>query len=133
MYKLRKLHKNDEGQSLVEFALVLPVLLFIILGMIEFGWILNAEISMTSAAREGARIAIVTRINPDGKVQEAVENALEETGIYDVKGEYVKLPFDTINNINNVVVTASGTIDPIVGLFLKGPQTIDAKATMRVE
>ena len=43
------------GQSLVEFALVLVPLLMLILGVIQFGLIFNSYVTMTNAAREGAR------------------------------------------------------------------------------
>jgi Flp pilus assembly protein TadG len=43
------------GQSLVEFALVLVPLLVLVLGIIQFGLIFNSYVTMTNAAREGAR------------------------------------------------------------------------------
>ena len=45
----------DRGASAVEFALVLPVLLIIVFGVIDFGRMLNAQITLTEAAREGSR------------------------------------------------------------------------------
>jgi Flp pilus assembly protein TadG len=47
----------------VEFALLLPVLLFLIFGLIDFGRALNAQITLTQAAREGARLAALGRSN----------------------------------------------------------------------
>ncbi len=47
----------DRGVVAVEFALVVPVLLLIVFGIIDFGRALNAQISLTGAAREGARLA----------------------------------------------------------------------------
>ena len=43
------------GQSLVEFALVLIPLMLLILGVVQFGLIFNTYVTMTNAAREGAR------------------------------------------------------------------------------
>lgn len=48
---------GDRGSVAVEFALLLPVLLLIVFGVIDFGRALNAEITLTQAAREGARLA----------------------------------------------------------------------------
>jgi Flp pilus assembly protein TadG len=45
----------DRGQSLVEFALVLVPLFVILLGIIQFGFVFNAYVTITNAAREGAR------------------------------------------------------------------------------
>jgi Flp pilus assembly protein TadG len=49
----------SRGQSLVEFALVLPLLLLILLGIIQFGFIFNTQVTITNAAREGARAATI--------------------------------------------------------------------------
>lgn len=46
---------RDRGAAAVEFALVLPVLLILVFGIIDFGRMLNAQITLTEAAREGAR------------------------------------------------------------------------------
>lgn len=47
------------GQALVEFALILPVLLVIIMGILEFGRAWNMKQVLTDASREGARVAVV--------------------------------------------------------------------------
>jgi Flp pilus assembly protein TadG len=47
---------RDRGATAVEFALVLPLLLLLVCGIIDFGRALNAQISLTEAAREGARL-----------------------------------------------------------------------------
>ena len=56
---LAKLKSSQKGQALVEFALVLPVLLILVLGSIDAGWLLYAKISTASAAREAARAVAV--------------------------------------------------------------------------
>lgn len=47
----------DRGAAAVELALVLPVLLLLLFGIIDFGRMLNAQITLTEATREGARAA----------------------------------------------------------------------------
>jgi Flp pilus assembly protein TadG len=47
---------RDRGAAAVEFALLLPLLLLIVFGLIDFGRALNAQITLTQAAREGARL-----------------------------------------------------------------------------
>jgi Flp pilus assembly protein TadG len=47
--------RDDRGAAMVEFAIVLPVLLLILLGIIEFGRAYNTQVSIQAAAREGAR------------------------------------------------------------------------------
>ncbi|MGZ8705721.1 MAG: TadE/TadG family type IV pilus assembly protein [Aeromicrobium sp.] len=51
--------RRREGQSLVEFAVVLPVFLLILAGIIDFGLGLYSQMTVINAAREGARLGIV--------------------------------------------------------------------------
>ena len=55
--RLARSAARDRGAAAVEFALLLPVLLLLVFGIIDFGRALNAQITLTQAAREGARIA----------------------------------------------------------------------------
>ena len=50
---------SDEGAELIEFALVLPMLLLVVLGIAEFGFMFQRYEVITNAAREGARIAVL--------------------------------------------------------------------------
>ena len=47
------------GQALVEFALVLPLVLLLVVGMLEFARAWNLHQTMTDAVREGARRAVL--------------------------------------------------------------------------
>ena len=51
----RQARPPARGQGLVEFALILPVFLLILLGMIEFGFIFTHDLTVEYATREGAR------------------------------------------------------------------------------
>lgn len=52
--RLRHLHaRAARGQGVVEFALVLPFLMLLVLGAIEFGFMFNSNISLEYASREG--------------------------------------------------------------------------------
>jgi Flp pilus assembly protein TadG len=55
MTLLRK-WRSRRGQSLVEFALILPILLFLVLGMVEMGFAINHNTSIVTATRQGARV-----------------------------------------------------------------------------
>ena len=62
IYKTRK----EKGQGLVEFALVLPILLVIIFGLMEMGRLLLAYSSVTTASRQGARYGSTVGDNGSG-------------------------------------------------------------------
>jgi Flp pilus assembly protein TadG len=57
--------RNEHGQTMVEFALVLPVLCLIIFGIIQCGILYNNYITLTDATRVGARKAAVSRQTTD--------------------------------------------------------------------
>jgi Flp pilus assembly protein TadG len=70
---------NEKGQSLVEFALVVPLLLILVLGIEEFGRAWMTKNIMTGAAREAVRILAV----PPGSItpQARADNVLRSAGI----------------------------------------------------
>jgi Flp pilus assembly protein TadG len=69
--------RKERGQTLVEFALVLPILSLLLLGVIQFGIVFNHYITLTDAVRAGARKGAVGRHlqDPQGAVEDAVRNA----------------------------------------------------------
>ena len=56
---IRNILKKEGGSNLVEFTLIITVLLLLIMGTIEFGRVMNAQILVTNSAREGARLGAV--------------------------------------------------------------------------
>jgi Flp pilus assembly protein TadG len=54
---------RERGQAMVEFAAVLLPILLIIVGIIQFGLIFGANVTLTNAAREGARAATIARFD----------------------------------------------------------------------
>lgn len=59
MWKLRKFYHNEDGQSMVELALTLPVLLILLCGILDFGWIYTNKLAVTYSSREGARYGVI--------------------------------------------------------------------------
>jgi Flp pilus assembly protein TadG len=57
---------GPRGQAMVEFAAVLLPILLLIVGIIQFGLLLNANVTITNAAREGARAATIYVYTTDG-------------------------------------------------------------------
>jgi Flp pilus assembly protein TadG len=61
--RMRRASAADRGATVVEFALLLPVLLLLVFGIIDFGRALNAQVTITQAAREGARLDALNQPN----------------------------------------------------------------------
>ena len=57
--RMRALRADSRGQALLEFALILPILLMLVLGIIEFGRIWNINQMVSDTTREGARRAVL--------------------------------------------------------------------------
>jgi Flp pilus assembly protein TadG len=60
--KRRKIDiRSEQGQSLTEFALALPILALLLFAVIQFGIVFNNYVTLTDATRAGARKAVVVR------------------------------------------------------------------------
>jgi Flp pilus assembly protein TadG len=57
--------KREDGQSLVEFALVIPIFLLVLFAIVDFGMAFHAWITVTNSAREGARVGAVRASSAD--------------------------------------------------------------------
>ena len=77
--------KSERGVSMVELAIVLPILLVVLFGIVEFSLILYDKAIITNASREGARGGIVFRSDPNT----GNYSPLDQTGITTVVNNYL--------------------------------------------
>ena len=130
MKRIKSIIKEESGQSIVEFALVLPVLMLIVVGIVEFGWLFNGKITLTSAAREGARVAAI--VKNETTATSAINEAADLSGL-----TVTVIDYDYItggpNSVNRVKVSVEGRMNPLVGLFISGPVDMESEAFMRME
>lgn len=73
--RIRKKLKNEDGQAMVEFALCLPILLLILCGIIDFGWMFYNQLALNNVCREGARYAVVN--TAEDHSTDAIERHIE--------------------------------------------------------
>src|SRR5437588_12263691 len=75
----RNMLQDERGQAMTEMALVLPILMALLIAIFEFGIVLNYHITLTDAARAGARKAAVARFAGDAgaSAQAAVRTAAD--------------------------------------------------------
>jgi hypothetical protein len=106
--------KKEHGAVAVEMAIVLPLLLMLLIGIIEFGRVFNVQISLSQAAREGARHAAVHFNDEDLDVDGAALGAAPALN---------ELPVAVDDNADecatgaDVRVTATVALDSLTGLF----------------
>jgi Flp pilus assembly protein TadG len=72
--------RNERGQTMTEFALVLPILALLLFGIIQFGITFNNYVTLTDATRAGARKAAVGRqvADPVGTAVAAVRSSAKD-------------------------------------------------------
>jgi Flp pilus assembly protein TadG len=138
----RRFRNGESGQALVEFALVLPLVLILVLGIMDFARAWNLHQVLTDAAREGARKAV---IHDDTITKDSVLAAVGKiigSGTYDPTKATVSFPdgFHTgQGNPGTVRITMPyrfGFIAPFVKLLsANGSNTmmLTTQATMRNE
>jgi Flp pilus assembly protein TadG len=126
-----KWFKKEKGQSFVEFALVLPVLLIIIMAILEFGLMFNAYITISNASREGARlgslggsdIEIVQRVVQTSPVLDSTKITVTVTPATRTRGDMLR-----------VLVSYDYTlITPVISNIISPMVDLDAETVMRVE
>jgi Flp pilus assembly protein TadG len=152
-----RLRTDERGTALTEFALVLPLLLVLLLGLIDFGKAINYWIDETHLANEGARWAVVNN-NPGAGAGKTLQQYIldqvdtgEQHG--DVKGTQQTRHAATVNicfyKASDGSLESTGTVGDTVEVFVKyaynwlryltsqaslGPTTtIGGQAAMRLE
>ena len=121
MTRMRRIDRAQDGQAMVEFALVLPLLLLLIMGIIQFGILFNNYVTLTDAVRAGARQAAVSRGLPDpvGAATNRVKSSA--AGLKDTDIVVTVTPYDpsdgTANWVQGGDVTVKATYPYDINLF----------------
>jgi Flp pilus assembly protein TadG len=129
----RQRKSSDSGQAIVEFALILPVLLLIVLGIIQFGRLYSNDETITNATRAGARVAAVSRTasDPVGATIQAVKNAAPNLDPSQVTVTVTPAPPWQPGSSVTVTATYPYSID-LLGMVVKSG-TLSSSTTERVE
>ncbi|HZK25526.1 MAG TPA: TadE/TadG family type IV pilus assembly protein [Oscillospiraceae bacterium] len=127
-----KWFKNQKGQAIVESAIVLPIILLLLLGMVEVGRVCNAYLVVTQAARHGARYgavgandveiadriaSVVTPLNPTDLTITITPAGARHTG----------------EDLQIQVSYPVQLITPLAGRVVSNPWLVKSAITMRVE
>jgi len=122
----------EEGQTMVEFALVVPILLVVLFAVIQFGVVYKDYVTLTDASRVGARKAAVSRneANPAGVAEVAVRGSA--SGL-DQSKLVVSVAATAWEHGEDVTVTASYPYEiDLLGLVVASGQ-LESSTTERVE
>ena len=98
---MKKFLLDEDGQAVVEFAIITPIILLILCGIIDFSWIFSAQLATNNCAREGARYASVT--------------SSFSTIEYETSQKVLSVASDNIKSNIQTTVTLSDVISPTSG------------------
>jgi Flp pilus assembly protein TadG len=142
MRRLRRGKARQRGAAAVEFALLLPFLLMVVLGAIDWGWYFFVREVVTNAAREGARAGAVTTVaNPAQAAEAFASNYLTNSGLTRAPAVAVALGGSIIGGtlVTTMSVTVTYPVGSLTGFTsLPGyaslvPANVQAVAQMRRE
>jgi Flp pilus assembly protein TadG len=123
--------KSDKGQNLVEFALVVPLLLLLVIGIAEFGRAWMTKNIMTGAAREAVRMAAVppptgmTQAAWDQAIRDRADNVLNSAGVI----PHSVIVIDNLVAYDPVSVTVTYSFPAMLAGFIPGLDNIPLSST----
>lgn len=143
---LKRFTKSEKGQAMVEFALITPLLILLLCGIIDFGWIYGNQLLLNNASRDTARYMAIN-YNDTSKTgtSEANKDAAARATFIDRIGasSYMSNSDLTVDSTlvagteNRVKITASyplPILTPLLSTILnKSEMLINAETIMRLE
>ncbi len=124
---------NKKGQSMVELALILPIIIFLFMGMVEFSRIFGSYLLVTHASREGARLASIGKT--DAEIQANVTGKVSILNVSDL--QVIMTPDDSSRVTgDDVKVTVKYKLQiyaPVISSIVANPFEMEANTYMRVE
>ena len=126
-----RMWRDERGQSLVEFALVLPVLLLILVGIFNFGQVFYSDIVINEAARDAARYASIGA--PVTTIQQVVDQDCQTLSLSQLSFGISQPYPQSSGSPVTITITYPVAIMLPLSLFLPSSLKLQAVMTMRVE
>ena len=132
MSRRRNIIRNERGQTMVEFALVVPILCVVLFGILQFGALYNDYVTLTDATRVGARKAATSRHedDPAGAAEAAARSSASGLDAADVDFTVSATAWE-----HGETVTVEGTYPYEIDLlgFVVASGELHSETTERVE
>lgn len=124
--RLRALRADQRGQALIEFALVMPVFVGFLVGMIELGQAWRSQQVLTHAVREGGRLAIVPT-STNEQVTKRIGEVLSQGGLDPARAQMtlaLRAGTGTMDTVRARYPYAFPLLGPAVRLISPGSDTV---------
>lgn len=116
-----------KGAAVVELAVVLPLLLTIVFGIIEFGWLFMVRETLISSSREGCRVAVLQG-STDQNITDQVAASMTGAGLANYTVEITRsTPSDPIETVQVKIPYAQVSL--LKGYFFGGATDFNLAAT----
>ena len=122
--------RRERGASLVEFAVVVPLFLILLFGIMEAGWLFAQQVEVRNAAREGARLAAVDF----GTSSEIISETCSRASLSADRASVYLSAVNPGGADASALVTVSQNYEPLTGLLpMFNNITIRSDVEMRIE
>lgn len=142
-FRIWRSRNGERGEAIVEFALLAPILIMLLLALVDFGRVFDAWVITTNAAREGARYASVYSTKDYLSNSQVIQMSQQKTFDYLAQGlgargdvAYsmgditVDMPPTRSQQPVTVNVSVHVQIWALLNVFLSNQATVSASATM---
>lgn len=129
---LEMLFKKEEGQAMVEFALVLPILFLLLSGILDFSWIYGNQLLVNNAGREAARYTAVHYYDSSVDDDEAIA-----AGIVSARAPTLSSPTVNLQKTSDMITISVqsdiSVLTPFVSAIIGDTYTVNSTISMRLE
>ncbi len=139
--------RDERGEALVEFAILAPILILLLLAMVDFGRVFDAWVVSTNAAREGARYAAIYGANSENLYSNSQVTQMSRQKAFDYLASGLGGRTDVTYGIEDITVDVAASrwqqpvtvnvavrvqIWALLNVFLSDQATVRASATLRI-
>ena len=125
--------RRTRGSNAVEFALIAPVFIALMGGIMDYGWFFTTQHTLITSVREGTRAGAATDqdSDPEAVAETRVREAMDNAGL-DGTGAEVSATLSGVSPDQVLTVSVASDYSALMGL-VPVPSTLQATLTMRVE
>lgn len=131
--RIAKFMKENRGQAMVEMALVLPLLLLLLFGIMECGRVFASYIEVEHAARDGARYAAIHSSASDSTIKSVITN---KCVLVSLSNDDITITTKTESGDTWKEIKVDYEVDiivPLIGSLIGDPVQLSSTMSMRIE